>query len=280
MSRKNPTVAVLYDFDKTLSPSNMQEYGFLPAVGMTPDAFWAESERLARENGMDRILAYMYLMLQKAEGKTRITRQAFVDKGRTVELFPGLGDWFERVNAHARRAGVTTEHFIISSGLAEIIEGTPIVRQFKRIFASAFYYDLNGVARWPAYAVNFTSKTQFLFRINKGVLDLSRDDELNLYVPERDRPIPFSRMIYIGDGFSDVPCMKLVKSGGGCSIGVYAGRNKETVARLVAQGRVDFAARADYSAGKELETILFRVLELVAARYRVDALAAEKENDA
>ncbi|MDR3208083.1 MAG: haloacid dehalogenase-like hydrolase [Oscillospiraceae bacterium] len=277
MPKKNPTVAVLYDFDKTLSPSNMQEYGFLPAVGMTPQTFWAESERLAQESQMDRILAYMYLMLQKAEGKTQITRQAFVDKGRTVTLFPGLEDWFDRVNAYARQAGVNAEHFIISSGLAEIIQGTPIVRQFKKVFASSFYYDLNGVARWPAWAVNFTSKTQFLFRINKGVLDLNRDDELNLYVPEGERPIPFSRMIYIGDGFSDVPCMKLVKSGGGCSIGVYAGRTKETVVQLVAQNRVDFVARADYSAGKELETILFRVLDLVAARYRMDALVADRE---
>lgn len=275
MGKKTITVAVMYDFDKTLSPSNMQEYGFIPAVGMTADAFWRASEQLAMTHQMDRILAYMFLMLQSAEGKTPITRKAFVEKGETVSLFPGVLDWFDRINDYGRQLGVTVEHYIISSGLAELIEGTPIHKQFKRVFASRFYYDINDVARWPAVAVNFTSKTQFLFRINKGVLDVSNDDDLNTYVPEPDRPVPFSRMIYIGDGFSDVPCMKLVKSGGGHSIGVYSGQHRDIVSRLLEQNRVDFVAKADYSQGKELEKTIFSILDLITAQHMVDNLRAK-----
>lgn len=280
MDGQTPRVAVMYDFDKTLSPSNMQEYGFIPSVGMTPEDFWRETEWLAVENQMDRILAYMYFMLRSAEGKTPITRHAFVEKGKTVDLFPGVTGWFDRVNRRGSKVGLSVEHYILSSGLSELIEGTPIARHFTRIFASSFYYDINGVARWPAMAVNFTSKTQFLFRINKGVLDVSNDEGLNTYVPEAGRPIPFSRMIYIGDGFSDVPCMKLVKTGGGHSIGVYTGDDRLTVSQLVAQNRIDFVAPADYSPGMQLETVVWRILDLIAAQCHVFDLSVIKSDTA
>lgn len=265
MPKRKITVALMYDFDKTLSPSNMQEYGFIPDVGMSPKEFWECCDAMARDHGMDRILTYMYMMLNRAEGRTRITKDAFVMRGREVALFPGVESWFDRVDAYAKSRGLSVEHYCVSSGLEEIISGTPIAPKFRKIFASRFYYDVNDVARWPALAVGYTTKTQFLYRINKGVLDISDDEGVNAYMPATERPVPFPRMVYIGDGYSDVPCMKLVKGGGGHSIGVYW-RDQGVIRDLTAQGRLSFAARADYSEGKPLEQIVFGILDHIAAR--------------
>lgn len=183
MAGKKTIIALMYDFDKTLCTKDMQEYNFIPKIGMTSDTFWTESNSLASAKKMDQILAYMYLMLKKSEATSNsILRKDFVDAGKTVEFFPGVLEWFDRINAWGEAHGVTIEHYIISSGLKEIIEGTPIKRKFKEIYASEFLYDENGIAVWPKLAVNYTAKTQFLFRINKGVLDISQNNKLNEYV--------------------------------------------------------------------------------------------------
>lgn len=267
-------VAMMYDFDKTLSPKDMQEYDFIPDIGIkNPTTFWEESNQLARGNNMDKVLAYMYLMIQKANEKNRpLTRQAFVEKGRKVELFNGVTSWFDRINAYGAALGLAIEHYIISSGLKEIVEGTSIARYFKAIFASEFYYDAGGTAKWPAMAVNYTSKTQFLFRINKGILDVTDDDRINIYVVEEKRPIPFARMIYLGDGLTDVPCMKLVKVNGGHSIAVYqpgSAPKKKLAEDLVKENRVNFIASADYSEGKSLEKIIHGILNKITADARL-----------
>ena len=233
---------------------------------MEPKDFWAEASALSRENGMDGILAYMLLMIQKAQAANKpITRPAFVEMGRQIELFPGVEDWFGRVNAFGKEQCVKVEHYIISSGLGEIIEGSSIFREFKRVFACEFYYDASGVARWPKNVVNYTTKTQFLFRINKGVLDLSNDEDLNRYTPEDDRPVPFRNMIYIGDGLTDVPCMKLVKANGGYSIAVYRRRSKQLGQVLLQENRVNFVEPADYSAGGSLEACVQGIIRKMAA---------------
>jgi hypothetical protein len=270
----------MYDFDKTLSPRDMQEYAFIPKIGMEPQAFWDECAKTMRENNMDQILAYMYVMYAKARNKMVLTRDVFRAQGRSVQLFPGVPSWFGRVNRYAGQKGLTVEHYIISSGLKEIIEGTKIADEFKMIYAAEFLYDQGGVAVWPAMAVNFTSKTQFLFRINKGVLDVTENNLLNQYTPQNKRRIPFTHMIYIGDGLTDIPCMKLTKLNGGHSIAVYQGERSQQANEWLLDERVDFAAQADYQKGSTLEQIVLSILDQIAAFGKVNAAHSQQLDEA
>ncbi|MCE5343167.1 MAG: haloacid dehalogenase-like hydrolase [Eubacteriales bacterium] len=275
-----PIVALMYDFDKTLSPRDMQEYAFIPCVGMDVDAFWQECLQTMLQHNMDQILAYMYVMLQKAGGQILLNRNEFRKLGRSVALFPGVATWFGRVNRYAAKLGLTVEHYIISSGLKEIIEGTKIAPEFKAIYAAEFLYDGRGVPVWPAMAVNYTSKTQFLFRINKGILGVTENKELNEFTPENKRRIPFSNMVYIGDGLTDVPCMKLTKVNGGHSIAVYQGEKDETVGKMLLQGRVDYVSQADYTAGGPMETIVRLILDHIAPETKLSAIHTEQIDNA
>ena len=260
--KKKTVISIMYDFDKTLSTRDMQEYTFIPGVGMEPAAFWKYSNELARQNNMDKILASMFAMLKKKEeAGERIRRSELVELGGGVEFYPGVESWFERVNSFAESIGCTIEHYIISSGMKEIIEGTSISRFFKSIFASEFLYDENGYAVWPANSVNYSAKTQYLYRINKGLLDLSDDESLNNVMSEDARPMPFRNMIYIGDGLTDVPCMKLVKQNGGYSIAVYTDRMK--AGKLILDDRVNFIARANYSESSELQRLIEQIAETI-----------------
>ena len=263
MSEK-PIFALMYDFDKTLSPKDMQTYAFIPAIGMTEGDFWAECGRVMRENHMDQILAYMFVMFKKAKGKFLFTRDTLRALGEKVELFDGVESWFKRINDYADARGMKAEHYIISSGLKEIIEGTKIAENFERIYAAEYCYDDSGEPCWPAMAVNYTSKTQFLFRINKGVLDVTENDGLNEFMEEDKRPVPFRNMVYLGDGLTDVPCMKLVCTNGGHSIAVYQDKN-DAVNTLLLQGRVDYVIKADYSQGASLEKAVFAIIDQAAA---------------
>ncbi|MEE4176020.1 MAG: HAD family hydrolase [Bacteroides sp.] len=259
-------VAIAYDFDGTLAPGNMQEHSFLPKLGIAKEAFWSEANAIAEANDMDGILAYMQLMLRKAREKNiSIHREDFEHFGRDIRFFQGVEVYFDRINAFALRQGIRLEHHIISSGLREFIAGTAIARHFKNIFASGFKYDETGVAEWPALAINYTNKTQYLFRINKGI-DNSHDNTLiNKHVPEEEKPVPFSRMIYIGDGETDVPAMKMVRYQGGATVAVYNTNEdsppgkptQEQLCReLVRHGRVDYIAPADYLEGSRLDYIV------------------------
>ena len=267
-----PIVALMYDFDKTLSPKNMQDYGFMDGLGMSAGEFWKECTRLTKKNNMDSILSYMYLMLSKGRGTMLTRRECFNALGKSVKLFPGVRSWFDRVNDYCETRGLQCEHYIISSGLKEIIEGTEIADKFKKIYAAEFLYGENGLAEWPAMAVNFTSKTQFLYRINKGVLDVTDPWSLNKYVPDHERRVPFTNMIYFGDGDTDVPCMKLTKVNGGHSIAVYQDDEREA-SKLIREGRVDFAFKADYSRGKKIEKTVFTIIDEIAS---MESLRAEK----
>lgn len=266
---KKPIVAIMYDFDKTLCTKDMQEYAFIPALGMSSSAFWGEANALTDTEEMDNILAYMYKMVEKArEKKVPITRDTFREMGRSVEFFDGVLSWFDRINEYGEQAGVRIEHYIVSSGIKEIIEGTAIAEKFKKIYACEFMYDYNGSIQWPKFAVNYTAKTQFLFRINKGVLtiDSKSADKLNQYTPENERRVPFRNMIYIGDGLTDVPCMKLVKSNGGQSIAVYdQGKGREAALNLLKADRVNFVAAADYGPGSDIETIVQAIIKKIHA---------------
>ncbi len=256
----------MYDFDKTLSTKDMQEYTFIPKLGMSAEIFWKKADKLAGEQGMDRILAYMKLMLDESRRHEQsIRRSDFVSLGGSLEFFPGVLSWFDEVNKLGSSMGLDIQHFIISSGLREIIEGSAIGKQFKRIYACEYFYDENGVATWPKLSVNYTAKTQFLFRINKGVLDVHEDGALNAYTAESERNVPFRNMVYIGDGLTDVPCMKLVKQNGGKSIAVYA-KGKEAISyRLMKEDRINFFTEADYTTGGELFSLVKTILTQMQA---------------
>ena len=272
MAAKKPIIALMYDFDKTLCTTDMQAYTFIPNLGMSADAFWKKASDLAEEKKMDRILAYMYLMLDEAHiHRKPIRRNDFVVLGKDLELYPGVRDWFCRINKFGKEQGVTVKHYIISSGLREIIEGSCIFKEFDDVFAGEFLYDENGVACWPKNVVNYTTKTQFLFRINKGVLDISNDDDLNRFTKEEDRPVPFRNMIYIGDGLTDVPCMKLVKVNGGCSIAVYQQNKRRKVTDLIKDERVNFIEPADYSENSKLDIIVKDIILHMASVERLKA---------
>jgi len=280
MPRKKPVVALIYDFDGTLSPQNMQEYDFLKAIGIKDkSSFWKENSELVKKNEASNILCYMKLMINKAKAAgVSIKRQKFVDFGRSVELYNGVTDWFKLTKDLADKVGIRIEHYINSSGLKEMIEGTPIAKEFKEIYACSFIYE-DDIAVWPAVAVDFTAKTQFLFMINKGISKVSENNRINEYTPEEMRPIPFKHMIYFGDGETDIPCMKLVKQQGGYSIAVYKPRNpkkKSCAEKLVQDNRVNFACPADYSKDSEIYKIVEAIIRKIKSDY--DFWALEKAN--
>ncbi|QAR32120.1 haloacid dehalogenase-like hydrolase [Geovibrio thiophilus] len=276
MAKKTVTMAIAYDFDGTLAPGNMQEYDFVPKVGMTTADFWKETSSETVKHNADRILIYMKQMLDKAQAaRVSVRRENFVDYGRSVRLFAGVTDWFRRINDYGKSKNIIVEHYIISSGIKEMIEGTPIADEFKAIYASSFVYDHNGIAVWPALAVNYTTKTQFLFRINKGVLNVYDDHKVNEYLPQDERPVPFENMIFVGDGETDIPCFRLVKEQNGHSIAVFPPKKKGAKARtdkLIAEGRVNFACAADYSAGSSIEITVKAVIDKIAADSALKAL--------
>ena len=261
MDKQKPIIAFLYDFDKTLCTTDMEDYAFIPSLGMTPREFWALANGFGHANRMDGILAYMYTMIQESEKRDLpFTRESLREMGRDIVLFPGVEGWFRRINAFGEEQGVQVEHYVISSGLREIIEGSAISGEFKEIYASEFYYDGEGRPVWPKLTVNFTAKTQFVYRINKGVLDVSDDKTLNDSMPDDSKRVPFTNMIYIGDGLSDVPCMKMMRAYGGQAIAVYQEANRMGVEDLLAKGRVDFIFPADYSEDTALDLTVKNII--------------------
>lgn len=255
----------MYDFDKTLCTKDMQEYTFIPNLGIEAKDFWTEADKLRQENMMDQVLTYMYLMFQKMANNNRPLKREYLNKmGENIQLFPGVNEWFTRINEYGKEVGMEVEHYIISSGLKEIIEGTEIGKYFKEIYASEFYYNDDGNAVWPRLAVNYTNKTQFLSRINKGVLDISDDASLNKKMLDNERRISTSNMIYIGDGYTDVPCMKLTKDNGGVSIAVYHGENNDTAKNLLRDERINYMAKADYSLDSEIDKIVHKTIKAMA----------------
>lgn len=280
MRRKKPTIALIYDFDGTLSPSNMQEYDFLKAIGIKDkNKFWTENSAMVSKHNASNILCYMKLMLDKAQAAgVSVKRQQFVEFGKSIELYNGVKEWFELINQMAKRIGVVVEHYINSSGLKEMIEGTPIAKEFKEIYACSFIY-VDDVAKWPAVAVDFTAKTQFLFMINKGIRKVSDNARVNEYKEDEERPIPFQHMIYFGDGETDIPCMKLVKQQGGYSFAVYQPHNskkKETAEKLIDEKRVNFVCPADYSKGSEIYNIVEAIIKRI--KYNYDFRTIEIKN--
>lgn len=267
------TIALVYDFDGTLSPKPMQEYSLLPKIGVEPAAFWAETNRVAREQEADPLITYMHLMYKKAKAANiRIDRADLVALGRDVELYPGVDEWFAEVARYigirAESHGVELRHYLISSGLTEIVEGTRIYKNFHNVFASEYWFDAYDLP-YPKRVITDTGKTQYLFRINKGVEDLG--ETINQHMPEAARPVPFSNMIYFGDGDTDVPSMAVMRKSGGHAIAVHGakGAGREKCVDLFKAGRIDFFAEADYRRGSELFHRTCLLIDRILADIRV-----------
>lgn len=274
---QKPKMAICYDFDRTLSPDDMQTFTLIPSFGLDAGAFWHESDELAEEHLMDKNLAWMYELIKysKFKGKS-IRREYFKEIGKDVKLYDGVADWFENVNAYAEKNGIEVEHYIISSGLKEIIEGSDIARYFKRIYASSYMYSADGIAEWPAQVVNYTTKTQFIFRIAKGILE-EYDERVNDNMPKAKYSIPYKNIVYIGDSATDIPCMQLVKDRGGYSIGVYdpKSRNKKKVLGLFNDDRLTFFAPAKYTENSPIFNYMKRIIEEIGAREKQRAEQAK-----
>lgn len=277
---KKPIVALIYDFDGTLSPGNMQEFGFIQAIGQDDKTFWRKSDEIAIDQDASNILAYMKLMFDEAHSKgIRLSREDFRRFGAQIELFPGVLTWFSMVNKYGRSKGVQVEHYINSSGLAEMIEGTPIAHEFTRIFACSFLYNEYGTAQWPGVAVDYTAKTQFLFKINKGILSIRDNKLVNESKAEDKKRIPWANMIYFGDGDTDVPCMKIVKMFGGNAIAVYnpvREGKKATAAKLLREDRVNFMSPTDYTEKGRTFEIVKAIIDKIVVDKRLSELHKQK----
>jgi hypothetical protein len=275
--RRKPIVALIYDFDGTLSPGNMQEFGFIQAVGKTPAEFWTMSDNIAIGQDASNVLAYMKLMFDEARAKgIPLRKEDFMSFGKDIQLFEGVKEWFRLVNRYGEAHGVHVEHYINSSGLKEIIEGCPIAKEFKHIFAGSFIYDAKGEAEWPGIAVDYTTKTQFLFKISKGIFS-SRDNKLvNSSMADDKKRVPFPNMIYFGDGETDVPCMKIVNMFGGHSVAVYDPQNekkKRQALKLKRQGRVNFITPAQYTSSSRSYKVVCAIIDKIKADFELQKLA-------
>ena len=272
-----PVLAICYDFDKTLSPDDMQAQGYIQEVfGDDVQAFWNECKELAETNKMDSNLAYMFKMMEHAHGRIVLTKKTLRDYGSKVKLFPGVEDWFERIREYGRQHDVIVEHYIISSGLKEMIEGTVIAKEFEQIYASSFLFDDKDVPKWPAQAINYTNKTQFLFRIEKGVLDVN-DSGVNDYFEAEQVRVPFRNIVYIGDSMTDIPCMRLVNSNGGHSIAVYDHNtlDKTKAFQMLTDKRIKYFAPADYTDGSDLD----KLVKAIVVRTASNEILEEKHFD-
>ena len=279
------TIALVYDFDGTLSPQPMQEYTVLPKIGMEPTEFWAKVNREARETESDMMLVYMRHIIEALELKrVDVKREDFASMARAIEYFPGVATWFNRMNAYVRRRSggqVKIAHYLISAGQKEILDGISIRKHFKRIYASEYYFNHHGVATFPKFLVTGTMKTQFLFRINKGIEAVT--ESIDEHMPEAQRPIPFQNIVYVGDGMTDVPSMALTKKSGGHAVAVYDPREdkgRATCMKLLDAGRVDYIAEADYRKDSKLSRRVQLLLDAIIANiaYRREAYDCVMEN--
>ena len=279
-----PVLAICYDFDKTLSPDDMQAQGYIQEVyDSGVKAFWDECRELAESNEMDSNLAYMRKMVEYAHGRIVLTKKTLREYGSKVKLFPGVEEWFERIRDFGKQHDVIVEHYIISSGLKEMIEGTAIAKEFEQIYASSFLFDDKGVPVWPAQAINYTNKTQFLFRIEKGVLDVN-DSGVNDYFEPKKIRVPFRNIVYIGDSMTDIPCMKLVNANGGHSIAVYDNNtlDKTKAYQMLTDKRIKYFTPADYTDGSDLDKLVKAIIirtaynEVLEEKY----FECKKERDA
>ncbi|MFA5503497.1 MAG: haloacid dehalogenase-like hydrolase [Erysipelotrichia bacterium] len=264
-----PIVAIMYDFDKTLSTTDMQNYTFIPNLGLTPAQFWNATSEFTNKSGVERILSYMYMMIVEAKEKgIKLTREYLNSCGKNIKFFPGVTTWFKRINLYGERKGIKVEHYLVSSGTKEIIDGCAIINEFAAAYGCEYHYNSEGEPVWPKYAINYTQKTQFFFRIAKGVFDINDDNAVNEKMTKLR--IPYRNIVYLGDGMTDIACMTLVKKNGGRSIAVYPEKEIAQVRKIYEDGRVSFICRSDYSAGSDLEKVIHLIIDSISTYHEIE----------
>lgn len=269
---RSPIVAIMYDFDKTLSTTDMQNYSFIPNLGLTPEEFWGSTTKFSDKTGVERILSYMYMMIAEAKRKgIKLTREYLNSCGKNIKYFPGVTTWFKRINEYAAEKGVKVEHYLVSSGTKEIIDGCSIANEFKAAYGCEYYYE-DDIPVWPKLAINYTQKTQFFFRIAKGAINSTDDEGVN--EKTKKHRIPYHNIIYMGDGMTDIACMTLVKKNGGHSIAVYPEKAVDKVKQLYEEDRVSFICRADYTAGSDLEKVIKLLIERASIANEIESRQA------
>lgn len=263
-----PIVAIMYDFDKTLSTTDMQNYSFIPKLGLTPDEFWGRTSEYTEKYGIERILSYMYAMVMIAKEKgIPLTRKFLNECGADITFYPGVETWFDRINQYGKEHGVIVEHYLVSSGTKEIVEGSKICKAFKEIYGCEFHYDEEGNAVWPKLAINYTQKTQYFFRIAKGATDITDDSGVNQKT-EIHR-IPYQNIIYLGDGMTDIACMTLVKKNDGTSIAIYPQYESNKVKQILNDNRVNFICSANYEDGSDLDKVIKLTIKKIATLHEI-----------
>lgn len=264
-----PIVAILYDFDKTLSTTDMQNYTFIPNLGMKPEQFWAETAKIASKYEMERILSYMYCMVKIAKEKgIKITKDYLKECGKNIKFFPGVISWFKRINDYAAEKGVLVEHYLVSSGTKEIVQGSAIYHEFKQVYGCEFLFDETGEAVWPKMAINYTQKTQFFFRVAKGAIKATDDEGVNEKAPSLR--VPYRNIIYVGDGMTDIASMTLVKKNGGHSIAVHPEDDTEVVKQIYNDKRCDFVVEANYTANSEIDKVIKMLIDLISVTEKLE----------
>lgn len=259
---KKTVVAICYDFDKTLACNDMQSFAFIPNMNMSESEFWQECDLFSKKNGTDSTLSYLKVMIDESKSRgIKMTREYLQQCGKPIKLFEGVTTWFKRVNQFAEEHNIELEHYIISSGNKEILEGSSIYNEFKGVYGCEYLYDNEGIAYWPKTIVNYTLKTQYLFRICKGTIDLTNDEQVNQRIEKKH--VEFRNMIYIGDGITDIPCMTLVKEKGGTAISVYPKGQKEKALQLLQDNRVNYAVKSDFKSNSELENLIKIIIQSI-----------------
>ncbi|MBQ8661724.1 MAG: haloacid dehalogenase-like hydrolase [Alphaproteobacteria bacterium] len=279
MSKKPTKVAMIYDFDETLSVTYMQDYILIPSLGMKPGTFWKKANQWSRDNCADQVTGSMYYFFKTAKEKgIKLTRQFFCEAAKSITYFDGVEEWFDRINEYGKKLDLQIEHYIVSSGYEEIIAGASIRKHFTDVFGCSYAFGEDGTPVWPARVVNYSTKTQYLSKINKGLGKLE-DRAVNEFMPDEERPIPFRRMIYFGDGMTDIPSMKLTKQRGGSAIAVYQpkSKHKQNAIKLLSDDRVNFALPADYREGKQIDIVVKTILDKLATERDLEELQAKEE---
>ena len=276
---EKPVIAIMYDFDKTLAITDMQNFSFIPSLGYTPEEFWKETTKFCEKMDIDRVLGYMYMMLSLAKKQgIRITRKYLNEQGKSIKYFRGVENWFERIKEYGREKGLIIEHYLITSGNKEIVEGTSIFKEFKQVFGCEYIYDEETLeATWPKTMINYTQKTQYIFRISKGLIESNDDSKIN----EKTlvRRVPYENMIYLGDGLTDVPSMIVVKENNGTSIAVYKKGERDKVSRLFEDGRVNYICKADFSENGELDKVVKLIIDGIQIKESLERRSLEMKKE-
>nr|VFJ51018.1 MAG: haloacid dehalogenase-like hydrolase [Candidatus Kentron sp. FW]VFJ66904.1 MAG: haloacid dehalogenase-like hydrolase [Candidatus Kentron sp. FW] len=267
--------ALVYDFDGTLAEGNCVEHGVVPSLKINKEEFWKEVKKRSKSDDGDEILSYLGRLSEIADEKNscELSEENLKKHGASIPLFPGVESWFDRINEYGKQHGLYIYHYIISSGLEAMIKGTKIGDKFRKIFACKYHYGKDNLKpKWAAQAINYTTKTQFLFRVNKGIDNSWDNPSVNKFIELHEREIPFQRMIYFGDGDTDIPSMKMVIYQGGFSLAVFdkdkweEETTQSKVEKLISEERSSYVVPADYREASQLDVTVKGLLQLFKRR--------------